>query len=194
MEPLSIPDTFKHLTASSPFHFPDCCSSLSVSLIEHLASLLPPKPALTLSIGSGSGLLEALLLHQRPTLDLKAVEVPTTKNKYMPVDRIEIVKGYRDLCSLAADASAWMFIYPRDPWLIQKYVQHFGDRKCELIIWIGPKADFPKIGKDFLGKMWIIGDYEECGLKNYEIMALWRRDPLDKADSNAEEDDPSATS
>ena len=192
MEPPSLLDNFKILTASSAIHFPDCCSSLSVSLIKQLASLLPPNPALTLSIGSGSGLLEALLLRQRPTLDLKAVEVPTTKNKYMPVDRIEIVNGYRDLCNLAADASAWMFIYPRDPWLIQKYVQHFGDRKCELIIWIGPKADIPKIENDFLGQMWIKEDYEDRGLKDYEVMVLWRRDPLDEADSNAKEDDTSA--
>lgn len=143
--------------------------------MEHLASLLPPDPALTLSIGSGTGLLEALLLQQRPTLDLKAVEVPSTKNKYLPADRVEIVNGYRDLCSLAADASAWMFIYPRDPWLLQKYVQVFGVQKCKLIIWIGPKADLPEIENDFLGPVWIKTDFENCGLKSYEIMALWRR-------------------
>lgn len=162
--------------------------------MEHLASLLPPDPALTLSIGSGTGLLEALLLHQRPSLHLKAVEVPSTNNKYMPVDRLEIVNGYRDLCNLAADASAWMFIYPRDPWLIQKYVQFCGDQKCELIIWIGPKADLPELENEFLGPMWIKADFEKCGLKDYETMALWRRKPLGKADSTAKKDDASAIS
>ena len=162
--------------------------------MEYLASLLPPNPALTLSIGSGTGLLEALLLVQRPTLNLKAVEVPTTNNKYMPVDKVEVVNGSRDLCSLAADASAWMFIYPRDTWLMQKYVQHFGVQKCELIIWIGPKADHPNIEKDLLGKVWIKEEFEDCGLKDYEIMALWRRNPLDKADLKTIEDGPSAIS
>ncbi len=194
MEPPSIPDIFKKLTKSSPIHFPDCCSSLSVSLMEHLASLLPPDPALTLSIGSGTGLLEALLLVQRPTLNLKAVEVPTTNNKYMPADRVEIVNRSRDLCNLAVDASAWMFIYPRDTWLMQKYVQDFGVQKCELIIWIGPKADHPEIENDLLGEMWIKEDFEDCGLKDYEIMALWRRNPLNKADSRTMEDGPSAIS
>ena len=59
----------------------------------------------------------------------------------MPIDRIEIVNGYRDLCNLAADASAWLFIYPRDAWLLQKYGQAFGDQKCKLVIWIGPRAE-----------------------------------------------------
>ena len=74
-----------------------------------------------------------------------------------------IVNGYRDLCDLAANASAWMFIYSRDASLLQKFVKAFGHRKCELIIWIGPKAD-----DDFLGQMWIKEDFEECGLKEYE--------------------------
>ena len=68
--------------------------------------LLPPDPALTLSIGSGTGLLEALLLHQCPTLDLRAVEVSSANNENMPVDMMEIVNGYRDLYGLAAGASA----------------------------------------------------------------------------------------
>ena len=172
-EPTSISDVHQTLTKNSPTHLPDCCSSLSLSFVEHLASLLPPNPGLTLSIGSGTGLLEALLLHNRPTLDIKAVEVPTTTNKYMPVDRIQIVNGYRDLCSLAADASVWMFVYPRDIWLLQKYVQAFGDQRCDLIIWIGPRAD--QLESGFFGGMWIKEDFEECGLKGYETMALWRR-------------------
>ena len=141
MEPPSISDVYNKLAEHSPAHLPDCCSSLSVSLLKRLASLLPPDPALTLSIGSGSG------------LDLKAVEVPTTTNKYMPANRLQIVNGYRDLCDLAADASAWMFVYPRDIWLLREYVQVFGGQKCHLIIWIGPRAD--QLESEFFGEMWI---------------------------------------
>ena len=172
MEPPSISDVYNKL-AEQPAHLPDCCSSLSVLLLKRLASLLPPDPALTLSIGSGSGLLEALLLQQRPELDLNAVEVPTNDNRYMPADKLEIVNGYRDLCDLAADASAWMFVYPRDVWLLREYVQAFGGQKCHLIIWIGPRAD--QLEREFFGEMWIKEEMEECGLKNYETMALWRR-------------------
>lgn len=188
MEPPSISDTYKMLTEDSPIHLPDCCSSLSVSFLKRLASLLPSDPGLTLSIGSGTGLLEALLLHQRPTLNLKAVEVPTTNNKYMPADRIQIVNSYRDLCNLAADANAWMFVYPRDVWLLQEYVQAFGGQKCHLIIWIGPRAD--QLESKFFGTMWLKEDFEECGLKDYETMALWMRRRLEKAESKATDCDP----
>lgn len=150
--------------------------------MENLASLLPPDPALTLSIGSGTGLLEALLLRQRPTLDLKVVEVPSTDNKYMPLDRLEIVNGYRHLCYLAAEASAWMFIYPRDPWLLQEYVKAFEHQQCVLIIWIGPKADLPELENEIFGPMWMKLDVQNCGLKDYENMTLWRRNLLEKAD------------
>lgn len=183
MEPPSISDAYKMLTEYSPIHLPDCCSSLSVPFLKLLASLLPSDSGLTLSIGSGTGLLEALLLHQRPTLDLKAVEVPTSNNKYMPADRIQIVSGYRDLCNLAADAKAWMFVYPSDVWLLQEYVQAFGGQKCHLIIWIGPRAD--QLESEFFGAMWLKEDFEECGLKDYETMALWRRRRFHKAEPNA---------
>lgn len=188
MELSSISDTYDMLTEYSPIHLPDCCSSLSVSFLKRLASLLPSDPELTLSIGSGTGLLEALLLHQRPTLDLKAVEVPTTNNKYIPADRIQIVNGYRDLCNLAADANAWIFVYPRDVWLLHQYVQAFGGQKCDLIIWIGPRAD--QLESDFFGAMWFKEDFQECGLKDYETMALWRRRRLVKAEFKATDCDP----
>ena len=178
-----ISDMYNNLTETSPAHHPDCCSSLSVALIRHLASLLPPDPALTLSIGSGTGLLEAFLLHHRPLLHLKAVEVPTASNKYLPCDRLEIVNGYRDLCALAADARAWIFVYPRDACLLQKYVQAFGHQNCELIIWIGPRVD--QLEDEFFGGMWVEEVFDHCGLKDYEIMALWRRCPLDAAASKA---------
>ena len=183
MEPPSISNIYERLAEHSPTHLPDCCSSLSVSLLKHLASLLPPDPALTLSIGSGSGLLEALLLYQRPAVDLKAVEVPTTNNKYMPTDRFQTVNGYRDLCDSAADASAWMFVYPRDVWLLREYVQAFGGQKCHLIIWIGPRAD--QLESGFFGEMWAKEEMEECGLKEYEIMALWRRRSMDNDGSKS---------
>ena len=188
MGPSSISDVYKTLTEYSSIHLPDCCSSLSVSLLKRLASLLPPDPELTLSIGSGTGLLEALLLHQRPKIDLKAVEVPTIYNRFMPADRIQTVNSYRDLCNLAADASAWMFVYPRDVWLLREYVRAYGGQKCHLIIWIGPRAD--QLESKFFGEMWIKEELEECGLKTYETMTLWRRCPFDKVRPKSIDSDP----
>lgn len=62
----------------------DCCPSLSASFIMKLASILPTTPSLTLSIGSGSGLVEALLLHERNDIHVRAVEVLHNVNKYLP--------------------------------------------------------------------------------------------------------------
>ena len=184
MAPTPLSDIVRLLTAiSSPLNLAHCSSSLSMSFVQHLASLLPPDPALTLSIGSGSGLLEALLLHQRPALNLKAVELPKVKNIYMPVDKMAIVNGDKDICPLAADASAWMFVYPREALLLQQYVLAFGNAECKLIIWVGEKADLPELEHNFLGKKWIKEDIEKCGLKDDDLMTLWRRHPSDKANS-----------
>lgn len=87
----------------------------------------------------------------------------------MPIDRIEIVNGYRDLCNLAADASAWLFIYPRDAWLLQKYGQAFGDQKCNSSSGSGRGQTHEN---EFFGEMWIKQDFEECGLEDYEVMAM----------------------
>ena len=112
----------------------------------------------------------------------------------MPIDRIEIVNGYRDLCNLAVDASAWLFIYPRNAWLLQKYGQAVGGQKCKLIIWIGPRADLLEHKNEFFGEMWIKEDFEESKNAVSKTTRLWhwRRDPLDKAGSRATRDDPSA--
>jgi hypothetical protein len=77
-----------------PKHFPDCCMGISKPLVSTLLTMLPPKPALILSIGCGSGLLEQTLLqagHQR--LDLYGVEVPGCVNAHLPSDRVLIVPG-----------------------------------------------------------------------------------------------------
>ena len=76
-----------------PVHFSDCCLALSRPLLDVLVDRLPKHPALILSIGCGSGLLESLLLrasasnHERP-LNLYGVEVETCVDKHLPHDRL----------------------------------------------------------------------------------------------------------
>ena len=157
-------------------HHPDCCCSLSETLIAKIASLLPIKLGLALSIGSGTGLLEALLLDYRPTIDLRAVEVSTAVNKYLPENMVETVNGTWDLCTSAHDAGSWVFVYPREAGLIQKYAQAFGQGNIKQVIWIGPLADLPEIQNTYLpSATWKREIIKDCGLSNYEIMVLWSR-------------------
>ena len=157
-------------------HHPDCCCLLSETLIARIASLLPTQSGLALSIGSGTGLLEALLLDYRPTINLRAVEVSNDVNKYLPEDLMETVNGTWDLCNSAHDAGSWIFVYPREAGLIKKYAQVFGQGSIKQVIWIGPLADLKEVQDTYLpSAMWKREIIKDCGLSDYEIMVLWSR-------------------
>ncbi|KAE8355364.1 hypothetical protein BDV28DRAFT_146155, partial [Aspergillus coremiiformis] len=101
---------------TTPQALPTCCLSLSTPLLTHLSNLLPPKPSFTISIGSGSGLLEALLTHHNAALSIEGVEVNPSVNRYIPEQDMHVVSGTWDLLhARVPDAAAWMFVYPRDP-------------------------------------------------------------------------------
>ena len=160
-------------------HHPDCCCSLSETLIAKIASLLPTKLGLALSIGSGTGLLEALLLAYRPTMNLRAVEVSNAVNKYLPEDLMETVNGTWDLCNSAHDAGSWIFVYPRESDLIKRYAQVFGHGNTKQVIWIGPLADLPEIQDTYCpSAIWKQEFIKDSGLSEYEIMVLWSRPDL----------------
>lgn len=163
------------LLASIPTHHPDCCAAISSVLVAAIAQILPPKPSLTISIGSGTGLLEALLLQRQPSINLKAVEVSSHINQYLPNEKMDIVSGTWDLCLLAGDAIAWMFIYPREVSLVGMYLERFSLSNTRLLLWIGPCADFCSI-QSFIPNGWKI-EIIENSTPEYEIGAIWRRIP-----------------
>ncbi|KAI0969050.1 hypothetical protein F4678DRAFT_178539 [Xylaria arbuscula] len=141
------------LTAE-PTRYPGCCISLSQPLLASIQTLLPsisstssrpekksgaehdsvlqPSPALLLSIGSGSGLLEELL-HNYLNQDsltrnwsVEGVEVNRAVNAHLPEDRINQVAGtWAVLASRARDAAALMFVYPREGALVRRYIDMF---------------------------------------------------------------------
>ncbi|KAH5440759.1 hypothetical protein HBI32_011690 [Parastagonospora nodorum] len=102
---------------NAPKAFPGCCLALSAPLIEYIHSLLPPAPALTLSIGSGFGLLEAHVLAVSQPPRLLGVEVEKSPNQYLPAANHRLVHGTRFWsrllqkprhgCSCIHDALAW---------------------------------------------------------------------------------------
>lgn len=163
--------------SKNPLLHPDCCASLSSTLIAKLAQLLPLNPLLTLSIGSGTGILEALLLHERPELHIQAVEVSSTINQYLSEENLQLVCGTWDICALAASSTVWVFVYPREFSLVRKYVQVFGSLAVQTIIWLGPQADLLTIEAFLDNNTWEMETIDECGISQYEALVVWRRSP-----------------
>jgi hypothetical protein len=138
---------------SSPFRHPHCCFTLSTSGIETIVRILANANSLVLSIGSGSGLLEALVAQRDPNLNIQGVEVNESINKYLPDEEMNIVKATWDMCEKAATATAWIFAYPRSPDLVKKYLECYGQiPNLRVILWIGPIDDwssFERIFKEY---------------------------------------------
>jgi hypothetical protein len=140
------------ILTNDPKLYSGCCLALSTLLIKYLRSLLPPPPTLTLSIGSGFGLLEALLLASPPpSMRIVGVEVEPSPNVYLGAAHHCTVQGTRFLEPLAAVAATWLFVYPRRVGLISEYLDEYGRGKVGHIIWVGPQADWDEYRSCFAG-------------------------------------------
>lgn len=160
-----------------PRHYPDCCLALSRRLIDALADSLLQKPAVTLSIGSGSGLLEATLLKRHEDhIDVRGVEVADLVHKHLPEQNTITVNGTWDLYPDAALATAWMFVYPREPRLLGRYIDTHGRGNLDRIIWLGPKMDWQDYEPVFLKSDFrSILVLPACGVAEYEMVAIASR-------------------
>ncbi|KAL4809191.1 hypothetical protein BDV18DRAFT_131372 [Aspergillus unguis] len=161
----------------SPTAFPNCCLSLSTTLLDHVASVLPQTPDFTLSIGSGSGLLEALITHRRPNVSVEGVEVSSSVNIYIAEQDMNVVTGTWDLLPRASQAKAWMFVYPREPKLVTKYIEAYGHGRqgAEMILWLGPRADWSDYEDCFRNSVFSKLNVEEDGLAPYEMLVVARK-------------------
>ncbi|PWY82003.1 hypothetical protein BO70DRAFT_396293 [Aspergillus heteromorphus CBS 117.55] len=161
----------------APQAFPDCCLGLSSTLIAHLASRLPPRPQFTLSVGCGSGLLEALLAHRHPEVPIRGIEVASSVNRYIAEPDLDVVGGTWDLHASAPHAGAWMFVYPREPKLIAKYIESYGDQGAvETILWLGPRADWADYEPCFRHSSFSdVTLPDEVGLMPFEMLAIMKR-------------------
>jgi len=158
-------------------HHPDCCVALSTKLLAKILEILPAKPEQVLSIGSGSGLLENLLVEtSNNSLDLIGVEVGSQVNKYLPFESTIIVKGTWALCDIAGNVAAWMFVYPRSPDLIKKYLDAYLGNVLRIIVWIGPKMDWSDYVSIFQEKGLLeVVEVIQDTLAEYETMVVMRR-------------------
>lgn len=159
-----------------PTHHPDCCLSLSNNLLATLDQTISTVHGPILSIGSGSGLFEALLASKNTAREVEGVEVSSSVNKYLPEESTYAVGGTWDLCSRAQDAAIWVFVYPRVPALVKRYFETFGGASVRLAIFLGPKADWADFEESFQATGFMSPEiFEECGLVPYELMAIVRK-------------------
>jgi len=180
--------------SNEPQRHPQCCLSMSTGLINNLVSQIVLTPRTEqgpiLSIGSGSGFVEAYLLetfailpqdHSHHGLLIEGVEVssPAPMNEYLPEECTHIVNGTWDLCSRAEAASTLLFIYPRTPTLLYKYLEAFvkPEGKIVLVVWLGPRADWVDFGPCLDGLPGFVEPIviEDCGLAEYEMMSIVRK-------------------
>ncbi|KAH3909969.1 hypothetical protein HBI56_129120 [Parastagonospora nodorum] len=160
---------------NAPKAFPGCCLALSAPLIEYIHSLLPPAPALTLSIGSGFGLLEAHVLAVSQPPRLLGVEVEKSPNQYLPAANHRLVHGTRFLEPLAAEAATWLFVYPRRVGLVNEYLHEYGQGIVETIIWIGPQADWADYIQCFARWDVQIHNADEVGGRAWDTIAVVKK-------------------
>ncbi|KAF2202770.1 hypothetical protein GQ43DRAFT_391476 [Delitschia confertaspora ATCC 74209] len=186
-----FPHSLPPLTETPKAH-PGCCLTLSLPLLTFLMSQLPPFPFMTLSIGSGTGLLEALLLSHSLSpsspsssssssrrLNIQTVEVAEKENQHMPPELHHTVPGTWALVEEARRASGWMFVYPKLTSLVERYLNEFVREEkgaiVKTILWIGPAMDW----EDFEGmfrtlKGWKteVWNAKDVGGRAWEVVAI----------------------
>lgn len=185
----------------TPVRHPNCCLSFSSKLIEILTQISsstanPDGTSTVLSIGSGSGLLEALLLAHveakddtgDPSFNVEGVEVQQLSgkppvNRYLPEQAIYTVRGTWDVVSRLQDpdVTSLMFVYPRQPALVTEYMKAIAghDLSIHTVVWLGPMADWDVFESCFVAKdehRWELEKIqgEEAGLDGYEMMVVLR--------------------
>ncbi|KFH40591.1 hypothetical protein ACRE_087140 [Hapsidospora chrysogenum ATCC 11550] len=191
---------------ATPIRHPDCCLSLSFKLLDVLTRIFtdsssptssPSPSACILSVGSGSGLLEAALLAHpaasgRPRLTIEGVEVqqPPSQapvNRYLPEPFHHTVRGTWDVSPRLNDhvLSELMFVYPRQPALVSRYVgataeEKDGSSSIRTAVWLGPVADWDEFRPCFEGGGGSAFTVEtrtgrDAGLEEFEMMAIMTR-------------------
>jgi hypothetical protein len=171
-----------HLTPF-PTRHPASCASLSLSLFSLLDRVLPAPPSLTLSIGSGPGLLEALFLDAYPAraaigpaISFYGVEVAssTTVNRFLPEQNALEVAGTWAVARAVEEARGLMFVYPRQKGLIQTNLRR--GTGVSVVIWIGPRCDVEEITEPLRG--WGVEDGDICGeglVEDGETVLVFRK-------------------
>lgn len=158
--------------SDEPKQYPYCCASMSKLLIDTIKTLLPQTPNVCYSIGSGTGFLEAsVFMSSDGLLDIRGVEVSRAVNKYLPTDKSLSVMNTSSLHPEAKNAKVLLFVYPRDPVLVSRYIHSCDTHVLETVVWIGPRSDWDDyekiIATPFFESVQVISD---AGVAYYELL------------------------
>ncbi|KAJ8076408.1 hypothetical protein PM082_000831 [Marasmius tenuissimus] len=175
------PPLLPQLTGEPQSH-PDSCLSFSLPLLRAVHELLPAAPDLTLSIGSGSGLVESLLqtITEPYSLNLVGVEVMPSPNKYLPPTSHRCVQGTWALDPLSKAAKAWLFVYPKRVGLIEEYLNAHKTDGVQTVVWNGPRRDWEEFSTAFATspsediELWDEERIEAAGGRAWECIAIVR--------------------
>lgn len=181
--------------SDTPSRHPDFCLSISTKLIHTLTTIVATNGPvsnnnLILSVGSGSGLLEALLLKHLDALPdstskftIQGVEVRSSPaeapvNKYLPEQHYTTVRGTWELSPLLDAAYMLLFVYPRKPGLVNRYLAE-RPASLRIVLWLGPRADWEVFGGCFQGLKGFgdvdIIEVDNSGVAEFEMIAVVRR-------------------
>lgn len=115
-------------------------------------------------------------MNRDENISVEGVEVNSTINRYIAEEDMNVVGGGWDLYSRAQQAEAWMFVYPRDPKLIARYIDTYGDQAVELIVWLGPRVDWADYEPCFCQSPFSeLSFLDDIGLTPYETAVVARR-------------------
>ncbi|KAK4448417.1 hypothetical protein QBC34DRAFT_465823 [Podospora aff. communis PSN243] len=165
-----------------PTRHPRSCASLSLPLLAFLNDTLPPPPAPTLSVGSGPGLLEAAFIHQYPKrsaapISFYGIEVSTDPasppvNRFLPEQSSLVVPGTWAVAREAEEAEGLVFVYPRQPGLIARYLD--AGKGVRVVVWIGPRCDEEEMCEPL--RRWGVEEEVDEGLvEEGERVVVYRR-------------------
>ena len=160
--------------SESPRQLSDCCAGISKPLIHLLVDRLQRGPGRILSVGCGAGRLEATLIEASGSLDLYGVEVPSCATKHLPDDRILRVTGTTSVHASAQSASTLMFIYPRDPSLVAKYIAAGVNGGMKQVMWLGHRSDWPDFEPAMVENTGEVELIDGRGIAPYELLVVWK--------------------
>ncbi|KAH8601010.1 hypothetical protein B0O99DRAFT_681865 [Bisporella sp. PMI_857] len=168
------------ILSEEPEYYPDCCASISHRLLEILTENFQniEGERLILSIGSGTGLLEALLLSHLPSssnLTIEGVEVDSSINKYLPEQNSSIVRGTWELSPHLNHVGGLMFVYPRSPELVKRYFEN--GMRVEVVVGVLHRSDWTDFQESFGREGWEVEVLEggEGGVVGNEMVVVFRK-------------------
>lgn len=132
-----------------------------------------------MTCGGGTGYFEASLLQLSNDDDLNIVglEVSPHVNKYLSEQNFAYVNGTWDLYCGTESPEVLLFVYPREPRLMARYITRFGSTLCKKIVWIGPSLDWSDYesvlkSSDFTS----ITVPRNIGIAGYEMLSVAERE------------------